>query len=85
MTPMTRMTHPRTIESNILNILWEIRRDLQNGIIVPTDERLLPIIQRLQVAEEAVALMASQSERMLNRHYELAQAGETLETQKQTA
>jgi hypothetical protein len=66
-------------------MLWEIRRDLQNGIIVPTDERLIPIIQRLQVAEEAVALMASQSERMLNRHYELAQSGETLATQKQNA
>ena len=79
---MTPMTHPRKLESHILEMLWEIRRDLQNGIIVPTDERLIPIIQRLQVAEEAVALMASQSERMLNRHYELAQAGETLATHK---
>ena len=82
---MTPMTHPRKLESHILEMLWEIRRDLQNGIIVPTDERLIPIIQRLQVAEEAVALMASQSERMLNRHYELAQSGETLATQKQNA
>lgn len=80
---MTTMQHPRTLESNILLMLWEIRRDLQNGIIVPTDERLLPIIQRLQLAEEAVSLMATQSTRMLNRHYELAQAGETLATQKQ--
>ena len=82
---MTPMTHPRKLESHILEMLWEIRRDLQNGIIVPTDERLIPIIQRLQVAEEAVALMASQSERMLNRHYELAQVGETSATQKQNA
>jgi len=82
---MTPMTHPRKLESHILEMLWEIRRDLQNGIIVPTDERLIPIIQRLQVAEEAVALMASQSERMLNRHYELAQAGKTSATQKQNA
>jgi hypothetical protein len=80
---MTTMKHPRTLESNILLMLWEIRRDLQNGIIVPTDERLLPIIQRLQVVEEGVSLMATQSTRMLNRHYELIQAGQTLATQKQ--
>ena len=80
---MNTMQHPRTLESNILLMLWEIRRDLQNGIIVPTDERLLPIIQRLQVVEEGVSLMATQSTRMLNRHYELSQAGETLATQKQ--
>ena len=80
---MNTMQHPRTLESNILLMLWEIRRDLQNGIIVPTDERLLPIIQRLQVVEEGVSLMATQSTRMLNRHYEQIQAGKLLEAQKQ--
>jgi hypothetical protein len=37
--------------TNIRDRIFTIRRDLQQGTLVPTDQRLLPIIERLEEVE----------------------------------
>jgi hypothetical protein len=88
---------PYEMVGELQELLFTIRRDLQQGRIVPTDQRLLPIIERLEGAESMVSHLGYRFLKTFERIAEMSQemsaqskicwgkSGETLATQKQNA
>ena len=63
---ITNLTPPAESVRSIQDAIYNIRKDLSQGIIVPTDERLLPIIDRLGDVEEMVGQLGSQAINLWN-------------------